>query len=32
MEIADEEIKAEVEKVRERVEKLERDLLKGVIS
>jgi UDP-N-acetyl-D-mannosaminuronate dehydrogenase len=31
-EIADEEIKAEVEKVRERVEKLERDLLEGVLS
>jgi len=31
-EIADEKIKAEVEKVKERVEKLERDLLKGVLS
>jgi UDP-N-acetyl-D-mannosaminuronate dehydrogenase len=31
-EIADEKIKAEVEKVKERVEKLERDLIKGVLS
>jgi hypothetical protein len=31
-EITDEKIKAEVERVKERVEKLERDVLKGILS